>query len=84
MPSYNQEIISKLFYCFVSSSNYYVPFFCAVLTLNWIFRKFFPDRNNDPAKFFGEGVTFKAKLIGILEVGDARGDRMCQEALQVN
>jgi hypothetical protein len=27
-------------------------------------------------------VVFKAKLIGILEVGEARGDRMCQEALQ--
>jgi len=29
----------------------------------------------------GEGVSFKAKLIGILEVADARGDRMCQDAL---
>lgn len=42
-----------------------------------------PDRN-DPGRFFGEGVAFKAKLIGILEVGEARGDRMCQEALQVS
>lgn len=39
---------------------------------------------NDPGRFFGEGVAFKAKLIGILEVGEARGDRMCQEALQVS
>lgn len=37
---------------------------------------------NEPARFFGDGVIFKAKLIGILEVGEARGDRMCQEALQ--
>ncbi|KFB51457.1 AGAP006528-PA-like protein [Anopheles sinensis] len=37
---------------------------------------------NEPGRFFGDGVSFKAKLIGILEVGEARGDRMCQEALQ--
>lgn len=39
---------------------------------------------SDPGRFFGDGAIFKAKLIGILEVGEARGDRMCQEALQVS
>ena len=34
-------------------------------------------------KFLGEGQTFKGKLIGVLEVPDARGDRMCQDAIQV-
>lgn len=37
---------------------------------------------NDPSRFLSDGVSFRAKLIGILEVGEARGDRMCQEALQ--
>uniref|UniRef100_T1ITD6 PID domain-containing protein n=1 Tax=Strigamia maritima TaxID=126957 RepID=T1ITD6_STRMM len=35
----------------------------------------------DPNRFFGDGVNFKAKLIGIKEVGQARGDRLAQEAL---
>lgn len=30
----------------------------------------------------GDGMTFKSKLIGVLEVPEARGDRMCQDALQ--
>lgn len=36
---------------------------------------------NETSRFLGEGVSFKAKLIGILEVSEARGDRMCQDAL---
>jgi len=36
---------------------------------------------NDPLRFSGEGVTFRAKLIGVLEVNAPRGDRLCQEAL---
>ncbi|KAL1501097.1 hypothetical protein ABEB36_006485 [Hypothenemus hampei] len=36
---------------------------------------------NETTRFLGDGVSFKAKLIGILEVSEARGDRMCQDAL---
>lgn len=36
---------------------------------------------SDPLRFAGEGVTFRAKLIGVLEVNAPRGDRLCQEAL---
>ena len=30
----------------------------------------------------GDGQVFKRKLIGVLEVPEARGDRMCQNAIQ--
>eukprot|EP00096_Caligus_rogercresseyi_P002828 TRINITY_DN1513_c3_g1_i1.p1 TRINITY_DN1513_c3_g1~~TRINITY_DN1513_c3_g1_i1.p1 ORF type:complete len:1235 (-),score=350.60 TRINITY_DN1513_c3_g1_i1:195-3899(-) len=39
-------------------------------------------RMGNEQKFMGEGQTFKGKLIGVLEVQNARGDRMCQDALQ--
>jgi len=39
-------------------------------------------RGGNEQKFIGEGQTFKGKLIGVLEVKEARGDRMCQDALQ--
>jgi len=41
-------------------------------------------RSDDPFRFSGDGVDFKAKLIGIREVSDARGDQMCQDAMQLS
>ncbi|GFY59797.1 protein disabled [Trichonephila inaurata madagascariensis] len=40
-----------------------------------------PDKNS-PSKYEGDGVIFKAKLIGFESVPDARGDKMCQDAMQ--
>ncbi|XP_046327789.2 disabled homolog 1-like isoform X3 [Haliotis rufescens] len=36
----------------------------------------------DPNKFEGEGLNFRAKLIGVDDVAEARGDKMCQMSMQ--
>ena len=36
----------------------------------------------DPTKFDGDGIVFKAKLIGVDDVAEPRGDLMCQKAMQ--
>ncbi|XP_044747407.1 protein disabled isoform X2 [Coccinella septempunctata] len=47
-----------------------------------VIKKFDDNKDkHETSRFGGEGQCFKAKLIGILEVSEARGDRMCQEAL---
>lgn len=42
-----------------------------------------PEKTDDYllARFRGDGVRYKAKLIGIDDVADARGDKMCQDSM---
>lgn len=55
-------------------------FFWDIAVVIVVVGSYFPVKY-EPTRFLGEGVSFKAKLIGILEVSEASGDRMCQAAL---
>lgn len=46
-----------------------------------LFTLYFVDLKNDPSRFDPPGVNFNAKLIGIDDVSNARGDKMCQESM---
>ena len=41
----------------------------------------FVGEKSDPQRFNSAGINFKAKLIGVEDVAQANGDRMCQEAI---
>ncbi len=41
-------------------------------------------RGGNEQKFLGDGQTYRGKLIGVLEVQEARGDKLCQDAMQVS
>lgn len=51
----------------------------------WIYFSLFSGQDRSEAtlikRFKGEGVRYKAKLIGIDEVSAARGDKLCQDSM---
>ena len=44
---------------------------------HWLRRPVAPTNGVDPSRFLGDGLAFKAKLIGLEEVPESRGEKMC-------
>ena len=56
--------------------------FCGKGTLSQQNVKFIIIAATDPARFEDNGISYRAKIIGIEDVSEARGDKMCQETIQ--
>lgn len=63
--------------------NFFPLFLSTVLVFPLLFVSLAPERTDEYllARFQSDGVRYKAKLIGIDDVPEARGDKMSQDSM---